>query len=115
MEDKEALETAAEFSLPADAPQHIIQDIPACGKEATCVVVGCVLLATDELLRVEELFIFTSPNLVNYCRLQVNVDSPGNILTFTRFAVESAEGVFRLVYTCLCILCKLTIRPKSML
>ena len=50
---------------------------------ATSVVVGSILLAADELLRVEELTVRSSPDLVNDGRLQINEDGTGNVLAGT--------------------------------
>jgi hypothetical protein len=44
------------------------------------VVVGRILLATHKLLRVEELAIGPSSNLVHHSRLQVNEDRPFQVL-----------------------------------
>jgi len=40
------------------------------------VVVGGILLATDQLLRVEELAVGPSSNLIHHSRLQVYEDGP---------------------------------------
>ena len=50
---------------------------------ATSVVVSGILLAADELLRVEELAVRSSPDLVNDGRLQINEDCTGNVLAGT--------------------------------
>ena len=55
MEDEEALEPGALVGELADAVEHKIDDLLAYGVVAAGVVVGRVLLAGDELLRVEEL------------------------------------------------------------
>ena len=43
---------------------------------ASCVVVGSIFLAGDELLRVEELLVRSKPDLVNNGGLQIDKDGP---------------------------------------
>ena len=50
------------------------------GVVATGVVVGGVLLAGDELLRVEQLAVGAGADLVDYRRLEVDVDGARNVL-----------------------------------
>ena len=57
------------------------------------IVVGCVLLAVDELLRVVELAVGSTPCLVDDRRLEVNEDSPGHVLAGSRLREERLEGV----------------------
>jgi len=57
------------------------------------VVVGGVLLAVDELLRVVELAVGSTPCLVNDSWLQVNEDSPGHVLAGSGLREEGLEGV----------------------
>jgi len=56
-------------------------------------VVRVSYLASDELLRVEELSVGASPDLINHRGLQVNKDSPGHMLACTSFGKEGVEGV----------------------
>ena len=56
-------------------------------------VVGCILLATNELLRVEELAVSASPHLIDHSGLKINKDSTGNVLPSTSLAEEGVEGV----------------------
>jgi hypothetical protein len=56
-------------------------------------VVGCILLATDELLRVEELAVSTGPHLIDHSGLKVNKDSAGNMLPSTSLAEEGVESI----------------------
>ena len=55
MEDQEALETGALVGELADAVEHEVDDLLADRVVSARVVVGSVLLAGDQLLRVEEL------------------------------------------------------------
>jgi hypothetical protein len=47
---------------------------------ATGVVVGSILLAGDHLLRVEELTVGTSADLIDDVGLEIGVDGTGNVL-----------------------------------
>jgi hypothetical protein len=60
---------------------------------ATSEVVGSILLATDELLRVEELAVSTSPNLINHSWLKINKDSTRDMLPSTGLTEEGVESI----------------------
>ena len=64
VEDEEALEPGALVGQLADTIQDEVDDLLADGVVAAGVVVGRILLAGDELLRVEQLPVCTSTNLV---------------------------------------------------
>ncbi|BAT13425.1 Os11g0247350, partial [Oryza sativa Japonica Group] len=66
VEHKEALETSAVVGKLPDAVKAQINNLLANCVVTTGKVVGCILLATDELLRVEELAVVTSPHLINH-------------------------------------------------
>ena len=56
-------------------------------------VVGCILLATDKLLRVEELAVSASPHLINHSGLKINKDRAGDVLPSTSLAEEGVESI----------------------
>jgi hypothetical protein len=60
---------------------------------ATGKVVSSILLAADELLRVEELAVSASAHLVDHSGLKINEDCTGHVLPCTSLAEEGAEGV----------------------
>ena len=60
---------------------------------ATGKVVGGILLARDELLRVEELGICSGTALVDDCRLEVAEDGARDMLTSTSLREEGVEGI----------------------
>ena len=64
VEDEEALEARAVVRELADAVEHEVDDLLADRVVAARVVVGGVLLARDELLRVEELAVRARADLV---------------------------------------------------
>ena len=57
------------------------------------VVVGRVLLAGDQLLRVEELPVGPHLDLVHHGGLQIHQDRPGDVLPGARLGEESVETV----------------------
>jgi hypothetical protein len=59
----------------------------------TSEVVGCILLATDELLRMEELAIGASPHLIDDSGLKVNKNSTGDVLPSASLTEEGVESI----------------------
>ena len=64
VEDEEALQTRALVSQLADAVQNQVHDFLADGVVTAGIVVGGVLFASDKLLRVEELSVYSSSHLI---------------------------------------------------
>jgi predicted ATPase len=64
VEDEEALKTGALVSQLTDAVEDNVDDLLANGVVATSVVVGGILLAGDQLLRVEELTVSSATDLI---------------------------------------------------
>ncbi len=64
MEDEEPLQTCAVVGQFADAVQNYVDNFFANGVMTTSVVISCVFLTCDQLLRMEKLFVDTSSNLV---------------------------------------------------
>ena len=64
VEDEEALQTSALVSQLTDAVQDQVNDLLADGVVATGVVVRSILLASDQLLGVEELAVGASTHLI---------------------------------------------------
>ena len=64
MEDQESLETSALISKLADPVEDQVDNLLSDGVVTTSIVVGSILLASDELLRVEELAVGTSADLI---------------------------------------------------
>jgi len=56
-------------------------------------VVGSILLAADELLRVEELAVSASPHLINHSGLKVNKHSTGDMLPSPSLTEEGVESI----------------------
>lgn len=57
-------------------------------------VVGCVLLASDELFRMEQLPVRTRPHLVNHIRLEVHVHAAWHVLAVACLGEKRAKSVF---------------------
>merc|ERR1719201_1805429 len=78
--DHETLQAGAIVSELADAVKHEIDNLFANGVMATCKVVGCILLACDKLLWVEELTVCSSPHLIHNCGFEINHHATGDML-----------------------------------
>ena len=93
MENQEALETCALVSQLANPVQDKVNDLLANGVVATGIVIGSILLACDELLRVEELAVGASANFIDDCGFQVYEHCPGHMLASSCLTEEGVEGV----------------------
>merc|ERR1711977_585065 len=60
---------------------------------AAGVIVGCILLAGDELLGVVELAVSTGADLIDHGRLEVEEDGARDVLASTSLGEEGVEGV----------------------
>merc|ERR1711964_965017 len=60
---------------------------------AASVVIGGILLARDELLRVVQLAVGASANLIDHSGLQIQVDGAGHVLAGASLGEEGVEGV----------------------
>jgi len=70
-----------------------VDDLLADGVVATGEVVGGVLLAGDELLRVEELPVGAGADLVDHGGLEVDEHRAGDVLARTGLGEEGVEGI----------------------
>jgi len=93
VEDQEALQSGALVRQLADPVQNHVDDLLADGVVTTGIVVGRVLLASDQLLRVEQLTIGPGTDLVHHSGLQIHEHGAGHMLTSSCLAEEGAEGV----------------------
>ena len=93
MEDHEALETSAVIGQLADAVQDKVDDLLADGVVTTSVIVGSILFAGDQLLRVVQLAVSSSADFVDHTRLEIEVDATGNVLASTSLREKGVEGV----------------------
>merc|ERR1719446_289490 len=72
---------------------HEVDDLLADRVVAAGVVVGGVLLARDELLRVVELAVGARADLVDHGRLEVDEDAARDVLARAGLGEEGVEGV----------------------
>jgi len=91
VEDEEALEASALIGQLPDPVEDNVDDLLADGVVAAGVVVGGVLLAGDELFRVEELSVCASADFVDDGWLEVDEDSPWDMLASASLAEEGGE------------------------
>ena len=71
MENQEALKTCALVSQFPNLAQEEVNDLLANGAVTLGIVIGSIFFACDELLRVEELAVGASENLINDCGFHV--------------------------------------------
>merc|ERR1711934_972178 len=93
VEHEEALETGALVGELTEAVERKVDYLLANGVVATSVVVGCILLAGDELLGVVELAVGAGADLVDHGGLEVEIDGAGHVLPSPGLREEGVEGV----------------------
>lgn len=76
---------------PTNLIQSTIQDLLSDSVVTSSVVVGGILLTTDQQLWVEELAVITSSNLVDWRRVQIDKDGTGDIFAAASFCEDSVE------------------------
>ena len=80
MEDQKSLESGALVSQLPDPVQHKVDDLLTHSVVASGVVISRVLLASHQLLRMEQLSVGSSTDLINNGRLQINEHSSAILL-----------------------------------
>merc|ERR1719271_19111 len=93
VEDEEALETSALVGELAQPVEGEVNNLFVDGVMTTGVVVGCVLLAGDELLWVVELAVGAGADLVDHGWLQIEVDAARHVLASAGLGEEGVERV----------------------
>ena len=93
MKNREALKTCALLSQFLNLLQDEITDLLANGVVTSGIVIGSILFACDELLRVEELAVGASANLINEWGFQVYKHCPGHMFASVCLTEEGVEGV----------------------
>jgi hypothetical protein len=93
VEDQETLKTSAVVGQLSQAVQHKVDDLLADSVVTTGVVVGSILLAGDDLLRVVQLTVGAGAHFVAHSGLQVNEDGTGHVLASTSLREEGVERV----------------------
>jgi len=93
VKDEESLKTSALLRQLADSVKNKVDDLLANGVVATSIVVGSILLSSDQLLWVEELAVSSHPDFINDSWLKVDKDSPGDMLAAASLCKEGVEGI----------------------
>ncbi|GIL99776.1 hypothetical protein Vretimale_4897 [Volvox reticuliferus] len=113
VENEEALQAGAVVGQLADTVQSEIHNFLADGVVTTGEVVGGILFAGNQLLRVEQLAVGAGADLVHDGRLQVQEDAAWHVLASTSLREEGVEGV---VASANCLVRRhLTVRLNTML
>ena len=90
---KEALETGTVVSKFSDSVEAEIDDLLSDGVVSSGEVVGGIFLSGDELLRVEELSVGSSSDLIDNGGLEIEEDASGDVLAGTGLGEEGVEGI----------------------
>jgi hypothetical protein len=93
VEHKEALETSALVGKLSDSVEAKVDNFLTNGVVTSGEVVGGVLLTGDELLRMEELSVGTGSNLIDDCWLEIEENTPWDVLASTGLREEGVESV----------------------
>jgi len=93
VEHHEALETGALVRKLTEAVEREVDDLLTHGVVTTSVVVGCILLAGDQLLGVVELAVGAGADLIDHGGLQIEVDGTGDVLASASLGEEGVEGI----------------------
>ena len=93
VEKEESLKTGALVSKLTNTVQDKVDNLLSDGVVAPGVVVGGVLLAVNELLRMVELTVRSHSGFIDDSRLKINKDSPGHVLAGPSLGKEGLEGV----------------------
>merc|ERR1719183_3348491 len=93
IKDHEALQAGAVVRELAEAVEDEVNDLLTDGVMSTGEVVSSILLAADELLRVEQLAVGAGADLVDDRRLQVHEDAARDVLARTGLGEEGVERV----------------------
>jgi hypothetical protein len=91
VEDQEALERLAVVGNTANAVNDIVNHFLANGVVTTSIVVGGILLTTDQLLGVEKVTVFTSSDLIDRRGVKIDEEGSRNILAASGLGEEGLE------------------------
>jgi len=93
VEQQEALKSSTLVSQLADTIQNQVDNFLSNSVVSTGVVVGGILLSSDQLLWVEELSVGTSADFIDDSGLQINKYCSWDVLASTSLGKEGGEGV----------------------
>ena len=98
VESQEALTIWALVSQFLNSVQDKVNDLLANGEGTLGMVIGSISFACDELLRVEELVVGVSSNLINDCGFQVYKHCAGHMLANACVTEEVISSVLKKSY-----------------
>merc|ERR1719220_813902 len=93
MEEKESLESSTSVRQLPDTVKNKVDNLLSDGVVSSGVVVGCVLLSVDQLLRVVQLTVCSASGLIDDGGLQIDEDCPWDVLASASLREEGLEGV----------------------
>ena len=93
VEDEETLETSALICELSDSVKAEIDDFFTNGIMSSGEVVSSILFTRDQLLRVEQLSVGSSSDLIDDSGFQVEEDTSGDVLASTSLGEEGVEGI----------------------
>jgi len=93
VEQQEALEPRALIGQLPDPVEHQVHYLLADGVVPSGVVIGRILLAGDELLRMEELAVSTCADFVHHGGFEVHEHGPGDMFAGSGLGEEGVERV----------------------
>jgi len=93
MENQETLKSGTLIGKFSDPVEDLVDDFFTNGVMSTSVVVCRIFLTGDQLLRMEQLPVRATSNLVDNRRFEIHKNSPGYVFSCTGLTEESVEGV----------------------
>lgn len=97
----------------SDSVKAVVDHLLANGVVTTGIVVGGILLSTDQKLRVEELTVGARADLINGGRIQIDEDRSGYMLATAGFGKEGLVGTA--IEDVLCVGVRATICSETVL
>jgi hypothetical protein len=96
MEHEETLKASAVIGKLTDTIQDLIDNLLSDSVVTACVVVGSILFAINNLLRMVELTVRSMTDFVTNRWFQIDIDGTRNMLASASLRKEGVEGVFAL-------------------
>lgn len=91
--EEESLQTVTVVSDSSDSVHDLVNELLSDGVVTSGVVVSGVLLASDELLGVEQVLVLSGSDLINHVGLEIDVDGSGHVLAGTGLGEEGGESL----------------------
>ena len=93
MEKQKSLQARALVGQLPNSVQNQVNDLLSNGVVSSCIIVGRIFLARHQLLRMEQLTVSSSADLINYRRFQIHKDCSGYMLSSTCLGEKGTERV----------------------